>query len=410
MTATVPAPLRRPQPSPLASHWPLDPGVVFLNHGSYGACPTPVLEAQRGWRDRMERELVRFFMVDLERGLDAVRERAAAFLGCNPRDLALTQNATMATAGAIHSLGLGPGDEVLVSDHEYSSTLNELARGAERFGYSVVNVSVPFPVASGDELADALLAGVTERTRAAVVSHITSSTALIFPIERIVAELRSRGVVTVVDAAHSPGQVAFDIESLGCDYCAGLFHKWCCSPKGAGFLWTRPELQERTEPVALSSRAHIRRDDRSRYNCLFDYVGTDDPTPALTVPAALDFIASLHPEGWDGVRARNHELALRGRRAVCERLGVEPPCPDHMCGSMGTIVLPGAGLASGGIRPGGYEDPLQARLVEKWGIQVPVWSLPSRGQRLLRVSAQLYNTIEQYEYLAEALAHELAAD
>lgn len=410
MSVTVPAPVRRPHPSPLASHWPLDPSVVFLNHGSYGACPTPVLEAQRALRDRMERELVRFFMVDLERQLDTVRERAASFLGCNPRDLALTQNATLATASAIHSLGLGPGDEVLVSDHEYSSTLNELARGARRHGYTVVNAGIPFPVSSPDELADALLAGVTPRTRAAVVSHITSSTALIFPIERIVNELRSRGVVTVIDSAHSPGQVACDIESLGADYCAGLFHKWCCSPKGAGFLWARPELQERTEPVALSSRAHIHRDDRSRFNCLYDYVGTDDPTAALSVPAALDFIASLHPEGWAGVRAHNHDLAVRGRRAVCERLGVEPPCPDDMCGSMGTIVLPGVGLDSGGIRPGGYEDPLQQRLVEKWGIQVPVWSLPSRRQRLLRVSAQLYNTIEQYEYLAEALAQELRAD
>jgi len=396
-----------PKPSALAEHWAITPDVVFLNHGSYGACPTAVLEAQSAIRARMEREPVEFFMIDMERMLDDARTRIGAFLGCRPANLAPTRNATQAIAAVIAHLQLGPGDEVLVNDHEYSACLNEFARSGAQRRFDVVTAKVPFP-SSGDAIAERLLERITPKTKAALISVITSPTATIFPVERVVDELRDRGIITIIDGAHATGQLPMDIESLGCDYYAGVFHKWTCAPKGTGYLWVHPNRQDGLEPLALSSRAHIHRDDRARFNCLFDYVGTDDYTGWLTVPAAIDFMGSLLPGGWDEIRTRNHELAIAGQRIICERLGVEPPVDESLIPSMATIILPGEGAASGGIAPGAYEDPLQQALVAKWRIQAPVWSLPSTRQRLLRISAQLYNSIEQYEYLAEALAEELA--
>ena len=396
-----------PKPSALAGHWSISPDVVYLNHGSYGACPTAVLDAQTAIRARMERELVEFFMIDMERMLDDARARIGGFLGCRAQDLAPTRNATQAIAAVIAHLDLGPGDEILINDHEYSSCLNEFARSGAQHGFKVVTAGVPFP-SSTDRIADALLARVTPSTKAALISVITSPTAMIFPIDRVVAELRERGIVTIIDGAHAAGQIPVNIESIGCDFYAGVFHKWACAPKGTGYLWVHPDRQDGFEPLALSSRAHIHRDDRARFNYLFDYVGTDDYTGWLTVPGAIDIMASLVPGGWDEIRTRNHDLVIAGRKIICERLGVEPPLEDSLVPSMATIILPGAGAESGGIKPGGYEDPMQQTLVEKWRIQVPVWSLPSTRQRLLRISAQLYNSIEQYEYLAEALAEELA--
>lgn len=400
-----------PAPSALAGHWRLDPDTVFLNHGSYGACPAPVLEAQRRIRDRMEAEPVRFFMIDLEKLADAARARIASFVGArDPQALALTPNATIAVATVIRNTRLEPGDEVLVNDHEYMSCISEFHRHADRHGYAVKCAEVPFPVRSPDEVFEAVMAQVTPRTKLALLSEITSPTAIVFPIPRLVRALKDRGVTVLVDGAHTPGQRALDVESLGADYYAGNLHKWVSAPKGSAFLWVAPKHQKGFEPLALSSRAHIERSDRSRFNALFDYVGTNDYSPVLAAPEAIDFLASLLPGGWDELTRRNHELVIEGRNLICNALGVEPPAPDDMLASMASIIIPGLGLTSGGIKPGGYEDPLQARLVEKHRIQVPVWSLPSKGHRILRISAQLYNSREQYAYLAEALKQELAAE
>ena len=396
-----------PPPSAHARHWLLDPDTVFLNHGSYGACPAPVLDAQQHYRDRMEREPVRFFMLDVEGLLDRSREAVAAFVGCDIEGLAFLPNVTQAVATVIDNLLLQPGDEILVNDHEYSACISILTKAARRAGARVVKAMVPFPTPSADAIHDAVMAAVTPRTRLALLSHITSPTALVFPAARLTDSLRAQGIEVLLDGAHAPGQIPLDVRAINAHYYTANLHKWPSCPKGTAFLWVHPERREGFEPLALSARAHLERPDRDRFRCLFDYIGTDDYTGFLAIPHALDFMAGLEGS-WAALIARNRDLALHGRRVLCEALGCEPATPEDLVGTMATLIIPGVGLPSGGTAPGKYEDPLQQRLVEHHRIQVPVWSLPSQGQRLLRISAQAYNAPEQYEYLAEALKAELA--
>jgi len=398
-----------PAPSALAEHWRLDPGVVFLNHGSYGACPVKVLECQDEIRTMMEREAVRFFMIELERLLDETREAVGRLVNCRPRDLVMATNATIALACVLNSIDFQPGDEILANDHEYMSCLNELDRLARRRGVRPVKATVPFPIDSDDQVVEAIMDKVTPRTRLVLVSHITSPSALILPVARIVAECRARGIQTLVDGAHAPGQIPIDITALGPTYYVADFHKWISAPKGAGMLYVDADQQDVIEPLALSSRAHFDRPDRDRFRCLFDYVGTDDYSSILAVPAAIEHLGSLLPGGWDQIMRENRAMVLRARDLLCRALGAEPPAPDSMIASMTTILLPPLPDALVG-RPCTFDDPLQDRLVERHRVQVPIWQLPDSGQRFIRLSAQLYNSIEQYEYLARALKEELAGE
>ncbi|MBK7403900.1 MAG: aminotransferase class V-fold PLP-dependent enzyme [Phycisphaerales bacterium] len=398
-----------PPPSRHARHWLLNPEIAFLNHGSYGACPRPVLDAQDRYRDEMERELVKFFMIDVEPLLDRARQAVADFVGCDLQGLAFLPNVTQAVATVIDNLELRQGDEILVNDHEYSACISTFTKAAKRSGAHVVKASIPFPTPSADAIHDAVMSAVTPRTRIALLSHITSPTALVFPIARLVESLRARGIETLIDGAHAPGQIPLDIRAINPHYYTANLHKWPSCPKGTAFLWVHPERREGFEPLALSARAHLTRADRDRFRCLFDYIGTDDYTGFLAIPDALEFMGALEGS-WDALRNRNHTLALEGRRILCDALGCDPATPDDLVGTMATVIVPGAGLPSGGTAPGKYEDPLQERLVANHRIQVPVWSLPSQGRRLLRISCQAYNSREQYEYLARALKQELAPE
>src|SRR5690242_5774441 len=202
-------------PSELAAQWPLDPAITFLNHGSFGSCPRPVLEAQRRWRDRLEAQPVQFLARDLPGLLAAARASLGSFVGADPDDLAFVTNATGAVNAVVRSLRFEPGDELLSDDHEYNATINVLRHVADRDGARVVIARIPFPIGSEDDVVAPILAAVTERTRFALVSHVTSPTALVFPIERIVKELAARGVATLVDGAHAPGMVPIDLERIG---------------------------------------------------------------------------------------------------------------------------------------------------------------------------------------------------
>jgi len=397
-----------PRPSELARHWRLKPDLVFLNHGSYGACPNEVLAAQQACRNLMEEEPARFFLIELERLSDRSREAIGGLIGAEPSNLALLPNTTTAIATVIANLDLGPGDEVLVNDQEYVSCLNEWNRAASRRGFAMRCAEPPFPVEREDDIYDAVIGGITHQTRVCLISEITSPTALVLPTRRIVDECRRRGIVTIVDGAHAPGQIPVGVESMGCDFYAANMHKWVCAPKGSAVLWVHPKHQEGFEPLTLSSRAGATREDRSRFLSLFDYLGTTDYSPVLSVPDAIRAVGSMAPGGWEEVRERNRRLALEGRRILCERLGIEPPAPESMIASMASLIIPGSGDTYSGVRAGRYEDDLQNTLVNEYGIQVPVWGTGPGGKRVVRISAQLYNSAEQFAYLAEALAAEIA--
>jgi len=385
--------------------WDLDPAVTFLNHGSFGACPREVLDAQAAFRARMERQPVLFLDRELPALMDGVRAVLAAFLHADAEGLAFVPNATTGVNTVLASLRLSPGDELLTTDHAYNACRNALEATAARTGARVVVARIPFPLASADVAADAVLPLATPRTRFALVDHVTSPTALVLPVERIVASLQAKGIDVLVDGAHAPGMVPLDLESLGAAYYTGNCHKWLCAPKGAAFLHVRADRRAGVHPLVTSHGYNSRRTDRSRFRLEFDWTGTADPTPFLCVPFALETMQELSPEtwadGWPGIMTRNRELALQGRDVLCRALGCPPPCPDAMVGSMAAVPLPDA--PDDAVPSVDGVEPLQTALWERHGIEVPVPPWPSRPQRLVRVSAQLYNRPDQYEALARAL-------
>jgi len=392
----------------LRAHWRLDPRITFLNHGSFGACPAPILELQRELRDRMEANPVRFFVSELGRLLDAARAELAAFVGGDPDELAFVSNATAGVNAVLRSLPLEPGDELLTTSHTYNACRNALAYVAEQAGARVVTAPVPFPLTDGGTIVDAVLAHVTPRTRLALVDHVTSPTGIVFPLERIVAALAARGIDTLVDGAHGPGMVPVDVAAIGAAYYVGHGHKWLCAPKGAAFLHVRRDRQATVRPTVISHGATAVQPGRSRFRLEFDWPGSIDPTPVLCLPAAIRFLGDLLPGGWNALRARNRSLALEARRLLCTALATPPPCPDDLIGALATVPLPdGPSLPPGTF---GMLDPLQIALFDRFGIEVLVGAFPAAPRRVLRVSAHAYNTRADYERLADALRATVARD
>ena len=394
------------------SPWVLEGDISYLNHGSFGACPEPVLEAQRVWRDRLEAEPVRFLDRELEHHLDDTRQRVGTFLNADPDGIAFVPNATTGVSTVLASLRFQPGDELLASDHEYNATLNAMRAAADRDGARLVVVPIPFPIQDPSQAIEAYLEAVTPRTRFALVSQVTSPTALVMPVTAIVRELDRRGVDTLVDGAHAPGMIDVDLDALGAAYWTGNGHKWLCAPKGSGILHVRADVRPRIHPLVISHGVNSDRRDRPPFRLQFDWPGTLDPTPALALVAAIRYVGGIDDEGWAGLMASNAAKARRARDVLCAALGVPAPAPDSMLGSMASIPLPGiAPTRAAAAR-------LQAELFDEDRIEVPVMSFPvpaaidagaGPSQLLVRVSAQAYNRPEEYATLAEILARRIKA-
>jgi isopenicillin-N epimerase len=385
-------------------HWTLDPEIVFLNHGSFGACPSPVLEVQRGYQQQMEREPVRFFIREAPALLADARRALGQFIGASPDDLAFVSNATTGINAVLRSLSLAAGDELLVSNHEYNASRNALDYVASEKGARVVEVSIPFPVESADQIIEAVLRGVTANTRLALLDHVTSSTALVLPLQELIQALETRGVAVLVDGAHAPGMLDLDMEVLAASYYTGNCHKWMCAPKGAGFLWVRADRREGVRPAVISHGANAPVSKPERFRAEFDWMGTDDPSAIFSVPEAIRFMGEVMPGGWAELRSHNHALAVDGGRIIADAFGVEIPCPEAMLGSMASIPLPASErfpppLAGSELS----QDPVHDALFDEYRIEVPILRTPVDSGRLVRVSAQLYNQREDYERLAAAL-------
>lgn len=387
--------------------WGLDPDITFLNHGSFGACPTAVLDYQTQLQRELERNPMDFLHRSLERRLDEARQRLADFIGCKFESLVFVPNATTGVNAVLQSIPLREWDEVIVTNHEYNASRNVLNYVAQARGAKVVQVDIPYPIQDENQAIEPLLKAVTAKTRLLLVDHITSATGFIMPIEKIIAEFNQRGIDTLVDGAHGPGMVPLHLDQLGATYYTGNCHKWMCTPKGSAMLYVRPDKVDGIHPAIISHGYNTMRTDRSKYLIQFGWTGTVCPSPWLCIPKTIDYLAELVPGGWDGIIKRNHELALQGRDLICKALNVPIPCPDTFQGSMVSIPIPPDPQQRPPQLPR-FEAILQNTLWERHRIEAPIFFWPDFVHRYVRICAQLYNSIEDYQKLASALKEELA--
>lgn len=397
--------LERPAADPAL--WHLDPQIAFLNHGSFGACPKEVLARQQELRELLEREPVTFLVRTLEPRLVEARFKLSKFIGAFDGDLAFVTNATTGLNTVLRSLRFEPGDELLVTDHEYNASRNALEFAATQWRAQVVVAHLPFPVGSAAELEEAILAKVTARTRLAMVDHVTSQTGLVLPLGSIVAQIEGRGIPVLVDGAHAPGMIPLNLRKLGASYYTGNCHKWMCAPKGAAFLHVRKDRRPGIRPLVISHGANSPRKDISKFEIEFGWMGTHDPTAVLSIPAALEFMSKLMPGGWPELMQHNRALAVAARREICRALDIPEPCPAELLGSLASIPIPDSPPRRKPKSPLYLED-LQERIFYADDIEVPVIPWPKPPKRLLRVSAQAYNSLPQYQKLAAALQTRLA--
>jgi isopenicillin-N epimerase len=390
------------------SPWRLNPEVTYLTHGTFGACPVPVLEAQRALIDALEADPIEVLWETLEARVDEARREVAAFIGADPEGLVFLPNATTAVSTILRSLRFELGDELLTTNHEYNAVLNAQAEVARLSGARVVVARLPLEIESDDQVVEAVVRAATRRTRLAIVSHVTSPTATVLPIKRIVRELEARGIDTLVDAAHGPGMIPVDVEALNPAYWTADGHKWLCGPTSSGLLVVRADRRDRIRPLVISHGFNDPRSSRPRLLKEFDWQGTRDLSPYQVLPVALRTMAGLHPDGWPGVMRANHELVVEGRARVAAALGVKARIPESMLGSMAIVRLPIEPLPDDEI------DTVKASIVREHRIEVPIfgWPVPAARKEpdalpdavVVRISAQRYNELEDYERLGPALA------
>lgn len=359
---------------------------MFLNHGSFGACPKPVFEIYQRWQLELERQPVEFLGRRHDDLLNEARARLGQYLNTDVDNLIFVFNATAGINTVARSLKLQPDDEILTTDHEYGAIDKTWDFICRRTGAKVVRHKVKLPVTSAEEFVDSFWSAVTPRTRIISISHITSPTALIFPVAAICRRARETGILTVIDGAHAPGQITVDLTALGADFYSGNCHKWMCAPKGAGFLYAAPERHALVDPLVIS---HGWSDD-STFVSRNQWQGTRDIAAFLSVPAAIEFQETHH---WDEVRRCAHALASDTRRRIADLTGIPPLSPDSPAWFAQMMAAP---------IPECDMDELKRRLYDEFRIEVPVF--PWNGLNIVRASFQGYNTHEDADRLLEALA------
>ena len=370
----------------------LDPNIHFLNHGSFGACPSPVFETYQDWQRRLERQPVKFLGRELNQLNLQARMDLASYLNASADELVYIPNATHGVNVISRSLKFGPGDEILTTDHEYGACDYTWEFNCKKTGAAYVHHPISLPVRSAEEILEGFWQGVTPRTRVIYLSHISSPTALRFPVEAVCTRARQAGILTLVDGAHAPGQIPLDLTVIGADFYTGNCHKWMLSPKGAGFLYVREAVQELVEPLVVSWGYHATAETTtgSPFLDCFGWSGTQDPAAYLSVPAAIQF---MQDHNWDRVSHQCHALLRSALQRISEMIGTEPmyPLDSDLYYQMGIAPLPS------------QTDiiTLQKRLYDECRVEVPLinWN----GQKFVRISVQGYNTPDDLEALIDGL-------
>jgi isopenicillin-N epimerase len=369
----------------------LRPGITFLNHGSFGACPRPVFETYQRWQRTLEEQPVEFLGRRLDGLLAEARAPLGAFLGTSPDNLVFVPNTTHGMNIIAHSFPLEPGDEVLGNTHEYGAVERTWTFICEAKRAQYRTQPITLPVTSPEALIEQLWQGVTPRTRALVISHITSPTALIFPVAEICRRAAAEGIITIIDGAHAPGQVSLTLDEIGADFYTGNLHKWVCSPKGSAFLYARPERQPMLQPLVVSWGWRAIAPGPSPFQDYFGWTGTSDPAAYLSVPSALAFQQQY---GWPTVRAQCHELAASTSQRVSALTGLPPISPEtaDWYSQMRAIPIPRTDIT---------REELQRQLWDEYQIEIPI--VDWQDQRFVRISIQAYNTPRDVDRFVSAL-------
>ncbi len=382
-------------PNPYRELFLLDPEIIFLNHGSFGATPRPVFEAYQRWQLELERQPVEFLGRRADELMQEARARLGTYLHTDADNLVFVTNATHGLNIIARSLSLGPDDEVLASDHEYGALDRTWRFLAGKHGFKYINIPIPLPVTTVDDFVNTFFSHVTPRTRVIFLSHITSPTALIFPVQAICQRARAAGILTVIDGAHAPGQISLDLDALGADFYSGNLHKWLCAPKGSAFLYAAPRVQHLVEPLVVSWGWQSDHPGTSPFIDILQWAGTRDLSPFLAVPNAINFQDS---HDWPAVRRRCHALAAETQREIHRLTGLGPLNGDHTdwFAQMATSPLP----------ENTDLDTLKLRLYDEYHIEVPLvdWA----GRKLVRYSYQAYNDESDQAALLAALAEILS--
>jgi isopenicillin-N epimerase len=366
----------------------LRPNIVFLNHGSFGACPRPVFEAYQAWQLELERQPVEFLARRFKVLMRQAREALAAYVGAAADDLVYVPNATIGLNMIARSLPLKPGGEVLATNHEYGALDRTWHFICSKRGSRYVRQSIPLPVESVEQVVDTIWSGVTAQTQVLFFSHITSATALILPVAELIRRAREAGIITVVDGAHAPGQIPLGLAALGVDFYAGNCHKWMMTPKGSAFIYARREMQPLLEPLVVSWGWESDAPGPSPFIDEQEYQGTRDIAAYLAVPTAIQFMAD---HNWPGVQSRCHELIRYARRKITELTKLDPVTPDTPTwfAQMATFPLPSCD-----------RETLQRKLYDEYNLEIPI--LTWQGQQFVRLSVQGYNTQADIDVLLEA--------
>ena len=375
----------------------LRPGITFLNHGSFGACPRPVFAEYQRWQRTLEEQPVEFLGRRLDGLLAEARAPLGAYLGTAPDNLVFVPNTTYGVNVIAHAFPLAPGDEVLGATHEYGAVERTWTFVCEAKGARYRSQPISLPVTSAEDVIEQLWQGVTPRTRALVVSHITSPTALTFPVAEICRRAAAQGIATIIDGAHAPGQIDLNLDDIGADFYVGNLHKWLCAPKGSAFLYARPDRQPMLQPLVVSWGWRAITPGPSPFQDYFGWTGTSDPAAYLSVPAAIAF---QREHDWRAVRAKAHALALTASQRIGALTGLPPISPEKTdwWGQMRAIPIP---------RTAASAQEIHQRLWNDFQIEVPI--VHRQDHRFVRISIQAYNTPRDVDRLVAALTEILSA-
>ena len=392
--------MKKPKENPLKGNWLLNSDTVFLNHGSFGATPRIVLEEQKKWQKLIEKDPVKFFDDIAPNALLESRKAIASFVGSHHDDIAFVENATSGVNTILRSLDFNENDEILVPNHAYQACRNTIDFVAKKAGAVVVTCEIPFPVDNEQIIIEKILDCVSKKTKLALIDTVTSPTGLRMPFEKIVKLLEDRGIRVLLDAAHGIGMIPLNLDEIGASFTTSNCHKWLCAPKGSAFLHVRKDMQELIHPLTISHGMTFPLNGISRFRHEFDWTGTRDISAWCVIPFVINEISKIANMDWEGIMRHNNDLVIQARNLICEILEITPPCPDEMLSTIATIKLNFENFSNLSI----YEsDSIHIELLEKYNIQVPVWYWPNPEGRYIRISAQLYNHLEEYEYLALAL-------